>query len=206
MKFLTIPNILTLIRLILSPLMLPILLVYLLPFNILWINCLLAILFILFSLTDFFDGYLARKYYEVTPLGSVLDPIADKFLVYSTLVALLAINKIYFYWVVILIGREFFVMGLRLVALEHNATVSISFFGKFKTAAQMLFLTVLIANPYQSLGLTDAPTWYVLELSLLIITLVLSLVSAQKYYSACMHQLEAIQSPLAESVESTTEE
>src|SRR5579871_3122872 len=136
-----IPTILTLTRLILAPLLVPLLLVYLLPYNYFWLNSVLAILFIFFGLTDFFDGYLARKLHQETPLGRVLDPIADKFLVYSTLVALLAVGKIYFYWVIIFIGREFFLMGLRHIALENNVVVHVSSWGKLKTFAQMAVLT-----------------------------------------------------------------
>ena len=123
------PTILTLIRLILSPLVLPVILVYLLPLNIFWVNGVLAVIFMLLSITDFFDGYLARKYNQETVLGKVLDPLADKFLTYSALIGLLAAHKIYFYWVVILIGRELFILGLRHVALEHRLEVSVSILG-----------------------------------------------------------------------------
>src|SRR5947199_10698456 len=101
--FTTIPNKLTLIRLIGSPLLLPVLLVYFLPFNNFLINTLLAFIFLLFGATDFFDGYLARKYRLESTIGKVLDPIADKFLIYCTLIGLLAAGKIGFYWVIILI-------------------------------------------------------------------------------------------------------
>lgn len=186
------PTFLTLIRLILSPLVLPLLLVYFLPFNIVWINALLAVLFILFGITDFFDGYLARKRKQVTPLGRVLDPLADKFLVYSTLIALLTVNKIYFYWVVLLIGRELFVVGLRQMALEHAQQacppesqcrgVPVSWLGKCKTVVQLAYLAVAIFNPYQGQGLRGvcAP-WNAAEGLLLAVTLFLSLFSAYRY-------------------------
>lgn len=181
------PTRLTLSRLILAPLLLPVLFVYLLPYNIALINFLLAFLFLLFSATDFFDGYLARKYHQETDFGKLLDPIADKFLVYSTLVALLAAHKIYFFWVVLFIGREFFVMGLRQIALEHQFSISVSWGGKFKTAFQMLLLTVLIANPYQKSGWLNP--WNIVELKLLVLSLLLSLVSAYFYYKACSSKL-----------------
>src|SRR6266404_4937914 len=104
------PMLLTYIRLIGSPIILPFFLVYLLPLNIFWINCSLAVLFFLFGLTDFFDGYFARKYQQVTTTGAMLDHIADKFLVYSTLIALIAAQKLYFFWAIIWIGREFFIL------------------------------------------------------------------------------------------------
>lgn len=181
MKICTIPTILTLIRLIASPLILPLLFVYLLPLHVLWINCILASIFALLSLTDFFDGYLARKLQQETVLGKVLDPLADKFLTYSALIALLAAGKIYFYWVVLLIGREFFVMGLRHVALEHQFNVPVSIWGKIKTSVQMITLIFIILNPYQPQGI-HALGWNSVEIILLALTIVLSLYSAWLYY------------------------
>lgn len=186
------PTLLTLIRLILSPIILPIALVYLLPLNNIVINSALALLFILFSITDFFDGYLARRLKQETALGKALDPLADKFLVFSVLVSLLAVHKIYFYWVIILIGREFFVMGLRQIALEKGLMVHVAFLGKVKTAFQMLYLTVVIMNPYQGLGFHDVGLrWNGIEAGLLIATLLLSLVSAYYYYAAFIAELRA---------------
>ncbi len=185
MEFVHIPLILTLLRLIISPLFLPILLVYLLPYNLLWLNSILGLFFVLLSLTDFFDGYLARKYNQETVLGRVLDPIADKFLTVSALVALLAAGKIYFYWVIILIGRELFVMGLRHVALEHNFTIPVAKLGKLKTVTQMACITMFIVNPYQQLG-GHALRWNGAEMALLFIAIVLSLFSAQQYYDEFM--------------------
>jgi len=184
-KHINFPTILTLIRLVLSPLVLPLLLVYLLPLKFFWLNCFLAFLFLLFSLTDFFDGYFARKYQQITKLGKLLDPIADKALVYSTLIALLAAHKIYFYWVILLIGREFFIMGLRLVALEHAIAVPVSFFGKLKTMLQVLMLMVVIMNPYQGEGLHGtAGIWNMVEFALTVLTTVVSLWSARRYYQS----------------------
>jgi CDP-diacylglycerol--glycerol-3-phosphate 3-phosphatidyltransferase len=186
-KNLNIPLLLTLIRLIFSPLILPLLLVSLLPYNIFMVNAGLAALFAGFSLTDFFDGYLARKYQQETSLGRVLDPIADKFLLFSVLIALLAAHKIYFYWVILLIGREFFVTGLRAVALENNFSLVVSAFGKIKTTLQALCLTWIILNPYQQLGFSQAPLWNGIEISLLVITTLLSVFSAWLYYRIFMN-------------------
>ncbi len=172
--------------------MLPILIVYLLPLGSDVINSGLAILFVLFSLTDFFDGYLARKYRQVTVLGKVLDPVADKCLTYSVLIALLAVQKIYFIWVIILIGRDLFMMALRQVALEHKFSLSVSLLAKIKTAVQLMFITILILNPYHSLNSTGlagwiadfwiAPRWMAIEGLLLAITIVLALVTLRDYY------------------------
>ena len=199
-----VPIILTLVRLILSPILLPLLLVYLLPFNSVYFNYPLAGLFILFGLTDFFDGYLARKLQQETRTGRVLDPIADKFLIYSTLVALLAVSKIYFFWVIILIGREFFVMGLRLFAMEHHIQANVSVFGKLKTVVQMLYLVVAIANPYQSLGLFAAGGWNLFEAILLVLALFTSLFSAWRYYVAFVKEFERVDALQAQTDEKGT--
>jgi CDP-diacylglycerol---glycerol-3-phosphate 3-phosphatidyltransferase len=193
-KSLNTPNLLTIIRLICSPVFLPILIVYLLPYNIFWVNCIVVLLFGFLSVTDFFDGYLARRLQQETVLGRVLDPIADKFLLYATLIALLAAGKIYFYWVIILIGREFFVMGLRQIALENNFTIKVSALGKLKTTLQMITLTVLILNPYHTTvswqGLCNNILWNGGELLLLILTTAVALLSAQRYYRAFMKTLQ----------------
>lgn len=179
----TIPNILTVLRLICSPLFLPFLIVYLLPLNIFWINGAIAALFVVLSLTDFFDGVLARALKQESVLGQMLDPIADKFLLYATLVSLLAAGKIYFYWVIIFIGREFFMMGLRQIALEHNLVVKVSLLGKIKTALQMVTLFIIILNPYPLFDLCGRATlWNGAELLMLCVTAFVSLYSAQQYY------------------------
>ncbi len=180
MKIFTVPNVLTATRLIVSPLMLPVLLVYLLPYNSFVVNLFLAILFALLSLTDFFDGFIARRFNQESRLGKQLDPIADKFLSYSSLIALLAANKIFFYWVIILIGRDFFVMGVRALARENGFSIPVSFWGKLKTTVQMVFLTFVILNPYQSVGITNK--WNVIETVLLGLVLILCVLSAKTYY------------------------
>ncbi len=174
------PLLLTLFRLLFSPFVLPILLVLFLPLNILWVNCLLAAIFILFNLTDFLDGYLARRYKQETTLGRILDPIADKFLLFATLIALVAVKKIFFYWAIIFIGREFFLMALRLTALEHGFSMPVSWLGKSKTFAQGAYLTIAIMNNSQdNFQLTSFDK---LEALLLIIALTISIVSAYDYY------------------------
>jgi len=188
MATLSLPMRLTLFRLLFSPLVLPLLLVHLLPYNSLLINSCLAVLFTLLALTDFFDGYYARKYQQESTLGRVLDPIADKFLTYSALIALLAAGKIYFYWVIVLIGRELFVMGLRHIALEHEFIISVSKLSKLKTVMLMLCITMIIVNPFQKMGV-DALYWNGAEMGLLLVTLVLSLLSAEQYYDDCIKRL-----------------
>lgn len=197
----TASTILTLIRLVLSPLLLPLLIVYLLPLNLPWLNAVLAVLFLLFSVTDFFDGYLARRYSQVTNLGRILDPIADKFLICSVVIALLAIGKIFFLWALILIGREIFVPSLRQLALEYQLDLPVSFLGKIKTLCQIGYLTLLILNPYHSLSqgnllvwisdLSSAPVWTLAELVCAILAIGLTVISALQYYHSFVFQYAA---------------
>ena len=133
----------------------------------------------LFSMTDFLDGYLARKYGLETAIGRVLDPIADKFLVCSALIALLAVQKIYFMWVIALIGRELCIMSLRHFAALHNICVSVSYLGKIKACLQMFLIVVLIARPASSYGVFSS--WSVVEYVLLTATLYFSLLSFYRY-------------------------
>lgn len=184
---LSLPMLLTFIRLIGSPVILPFFLVYLLPYNIFWLNCSLSLLFGLFGLTDFFDGYLARKYHQVTSTGAMLDHVADKFLLYSTLIALVAAHKLYFFWAIIWIGREFFIMALRQIALENNFSITVSSYGKLKTITQVACLAFVIINPYHAQGFS-AFYWNGTELLLLLFATALSLASAYSYFSVFMRQ------------------
>jgi len=190
------PLILTFIRLLVSPLVLPIVFVYLLPFNSLIINSVLAATFVALGLTDFFDGYLARRYNQETVLGKLLDPVADKCLVYATLISLVAAGKLFFYWAIIIIGREFFIMGLRLIAAESRMPVSVSFVGKLKTAIHMACLTWIILNPYQAAGMRAAHAqdasmvwWNHVEAVLLALAVGISLFSGYIYYRRFKVQL-----------------
>src|SRR5438477_3953072 len=124
---------LTLIRFVGALCVLPFFIVYLLPFNNVFLNGFVTIVFLLFGATDFLDGYFARKYQQVTQFGATLDHLADKFLLYTTVIALIVVHKLYFFWAIIWIGREFVVMGLRIFAMENNFSIAVSFFGKSKT-------------------------------------------------------------------------
>lgn len=172
---------LTLIRLVASPLALPLLIVYLLPYNLPILNTCVALLFAMLSFTDFLDGYFARKYNETSKLGAALDHIADKFLTNATLIALLAVNKIYFYWVIIFVGRDLFIMGLRQIALENNFDLPVDYLGKTKTACMMLLLVWIILNPYQNHVDSAALFWQQTELVLLTVSLLLAILSAYSY-------------------------
>ena len=102
--------------------------------------------FVAASITDFFDGYIARKRGIVTVFGSFLDPVADKFLVISSLVLLENLNRIPVLVVLILIMRELYITSLRLLAMERGLSVPVGQMGKWKTATQMVAIPLLMAN------------------------------------------------------------
>ncbi len=102
--------------------------------------------FVLAAVTDFVDGYVARKKGIVTIFGSFLDPIADKFLVVSSLIMLEYLGRISALVVLVLILREFYMTSLRLLAVGENIEVPVNSLGKWKTAAQMIGIPLLMAN------------------------------------------------------------
>jgi CDP-diacylglycerol--glycerol-3-phosphate 3-phosphatidyltransferase len=115
-----------------------------------------AFIFLVASLTDFLDGYLARKRGQITTLGALLDPVADKILISSAFIALVKFDIVQPWMVVIIIGREFAVGGLRNIAVTQGFTISASELGKIKMVAQVAAITLLILgheNPvFEALG------------------------------------------------------
>lgn len=179
----TFPTYLTLARLCAAPVLLAPLLVLLLPFNYWLVNYLLAILFLVFGLTDFFDGFIARRYNQESSLGSLLDPIADKFLIHSALIGLLAAGKILFLWVLAFICRDLCMMGLRHIAAEKHFSVPVSRWGKVRTVFVMLYIAIAIANPAKGvLSWSESPYWYGAEYGALALALLLNWWSLKRYY------------------------
>ena len=117
------------------------------------INVISAVIFLLAALTDLLDGYLARKYQNVTPLGALLDPIADKMLVAASLVLLASTHAAPALLAGLLICRDIAVNGVRLLALEQGITVAVNDLGKWKTAATMVAIFCLFINDNHFLGL-----------------------------------------------------
>ena len=148
-KKITFSTYITLLRLCLAPVMVPFFIVHYLPMHNYCINVAVAALFLFFGFTDFLDGFFARRYHQTTLLGATLDHLADKFLICSALVGLLAINKISYIWVLLLIGRELFMMGLREVALESGVHIQVSSFGKIKTCVQIACIGWIIVDPIE---------------------------------------------------------
>ena len=110
------------------------------------LNYIAAWTFVAASITDFLDGFIARRKNIVTVFGSFLDPIADKFLVISALVMLQAMNRVHVLIVLILVLREMYITALRLLAMEKGISVPVGTLGKWKTATQMVGIPFLMAN------------------------------------------------------------
>ena len=145
------PNRLTMLRVVLIPIIL--LSLYFNLTSIPWVvahtkllNYIAAWTFVAASITDFFDGYIARKKNIVTVFGSFLDPIADKFLVISSLIMLQALGRVHVIIVLILVLREMYITALRLLAMEKGLSVPVGTLGKWKTATQMVGIPFLMAN------------------------------------------------------------
>lgn len=101
-------------------------------------------IFLVAAITDFFDGYFARKYNQMTRLGALLDPIADKLLMSAAFVSLVELQYAKAWMVVVIIGREFAVTGLRAIAAQHGVTISASPLGKGKMVSQVIAISLLI--------------------------------------------------------------
>lgn len=105
-----------------------------------------TLIFVLASITDWFDGYLARKHHLVTDFGKFMDPIADKLLVCSALICLVEKGALAAWIVIIIIGREFIISGFRLVASDKGTVIAASYWGKFKTVFQMIMVILLLLD------------------------------------------------------------
>ena len=162
------PNKLTIFRIILVPIMA---IIPFFDFNIKWI--VIDIIFIIASITDKLDGYLARSKNQVTTFGKFLDPIADKILVLAAMLILVEANKLPAIIPIIVMLREFMVSGYRLVAVEKGGKViAASVWGKLKTVTQMLaiILAFVDQNGFAQCfigGITGFAWWYNLVVTIL---------------------------------------
>jgi CDP-diacylglycerol--glycerol-3-phosphate 3-phosphatidyltransferase len=135
-------------------------------------------IFCIASCTDFLDGYIARKYNLVTNFGKFMDPLADKLLVCSAMIALTsmtdAVVALPVWVVIIIIAREFMITGFRTLAAEQNIVIAAGIWGKFKTTAQMIMIIVLLLN-------INNPVMKGISVGLIVISVVLTIVSAVDY-------------------------
>jgi CDP-diacylglycerol--glycerol-3-phosphate 3-phosphatidyltransferase len=135
-----------------------------------------AVIFGVASITDFFDGYLARHFGEITKLGIILDPIADKFLVVSALVVLVDMERLPAWIAIIIIVREFLVTGLRAIAFSKNIIIPAETGGKIKTTTQVVAILCLIL-----MGSINGIDLYDIGIVLIWIALALAVISGIQY-------------------------
>ncbi len=131
------PNSLTLFRIFLVPFLVVVLLT---KFS----NFVGLAIFLVAAITDYFDGYFARRLKKTTRLGALLDPIADKLLMSAAFISLVELGLAKAWMVVIIIGREFAVSGLRAIAAQHGVTIAASPLGKTKMITQVIAISLLI--------------------------------------------------------------
>ena len=99
-------------------------------------------IFVAASVTDWFDGHLARKYNLITNFGKFMDPLADKLLVCSAMICMIEVDKLPAWVVIIIIGREFIISGFRLIAAENGIVIA----ANFKTVSQMIMIILLMLD------------------------------------------------------------
>ena len=166
-------NKLTTFRVLCIPIFVVFMLIESIPYN----YYLAAIVFIVASITDLFDGKIARKYHLVTNFGKFMDPLADKMLVSAALICLTP-KMIPSWGVIIIISRELFISGFRMLAADQGIVLAAGWWGKFKTAFSMVMIIVLIVNtPLNNSVL------YIIGQILIWISLALTIISMIEYVS-----------------------
>jgi len=163
----TVPNLLTVFRILLVPVLVAALLS-----GIESGDLLAAIIFVIASFTDALDGYIARRNKDVTTFGKLMDPLADKLLVTSALVSLVSLDRLQAWVAMVIIAREFAVTGLRQLAMEHGEVIQASGWGKIKTAFQIAMVLALII-------VDGSPVW--LDV-LVYATVAITIASAADYF------------------------
>jgi len=174
---LNLPNVLTVARILLVP----VLVVALLdktPNG----DLFAAIVFVVASLTDLLDGRLARSRMSITSFGKVLDPLADKLLIIAALMALVSLNRVAAWVAMVVVAREFAVTGLRMAAAQSGVIMAVGNFGKAKTALQVAMVLSLIAVP------GPQPAWLT---ALVYATVVVTVLSGADYAFGLRNRLEA---------------
>ncbi len=142
-----VPNILASIRIVLAFLMY----LFLVNRNLFsvhssWLDYFAALIFVIASITDFFDGFIARNFNAVSKLGEILDPLADKMLVLGAFLGLLYLHRANAWAIYLILIREFFITGLRVVMASEGLSVKASLAGKIKTVFQMIAIGFLLMN------------------------------------------------------------
>jgi CDP-diacylglycerol--glycerol-3-phosphate 3-phosphatidyltransferase len=175
---LNLPNVLTLLRILLVPV-----LVAALVQEGGGGDTLAAVVFVLASITDALDGWIARRQKSVSTFGKLMDPLADKLLVTAALVSLVSLDRVSAWVAMVIIAREFAVTGLRQLAMEHGEVIPASIWGKIKTVAQVAMVLVLIL-------VEDSPAWVD---ALVWVTVAITVVSGADYFFGFRSLIQARQ-------------
>jgi CDP-diacylglycerol--glycerol-3-phosphate 3-phosphatidyltransferase len=151
-----------------------------------WREIVAVVIFLVAAATDFLDGYLARTRGQVTALGQLLVPVADKLLTYSAFISLVELRLAPAWMVVVIVGRDFVVSGMRSIAASRGLVIAARRWGKYKTASQIVTITLLILTstlepwlPFAGLG--KAALW---------ISLILAIVSMVDYSILFMKRVD----------------
>ena len=143
-----VPNTLAFIRLLLAPVMFFLLVnresSLLIDIHYTWLDYITAFIFVVASATDFFDGYIARTFDQITTLGKILDPLADKMLTLAGFLGLMMLDRASEWAIFLIITRELFITGLRVSAVAENIDIAASWTGKVKTVVQMIAIGFLL--------------------------------------------------------------
>ncbi|WDL74706.1 CDP-diacylglycerol--glycerol-3-phosphate 3-phosphatidyltransferase [Helicobacter winghamensis] len=166
LKLESLPNFLTFLRIVLAFLLLGLMLYgsFILPPPIhpSWINYFACLVFCVASITDFFDGFIARTFNAGSVFGEIFDPLADKLLMLAALLGLLVLGRANVWAVFLILSREFFITGLRVVAASKGVRVAASNLGKYKTGLQITAIAFLLMD--YSFG--NATLWLAVFLTL----------------------------------------
>ena len=180
MSQMNIPNLITILRFVITPMVVLLLLV-----DQLWSGIIVAVLITIAGISDFLDGYLARYWKIETDVGRLLDPVADKVLVLATLIMLISLGRVHAILVVIIVSREVLITGMRAIASAKNLIIPALAMGKLKTTFQMIAAGALAVH--ENLFGINA---HLLGLICLYLSLFFSIYSAIQYiqsFSHCLH-------------------
>ena len=172
------PNIITMVRIAMIPLVLVCIDNYSMR-----LSALGAVIFVIAAASDALDGYLARRLGLITVVGKFLDPLADKLIVLSTLIMLVARGRAPAWLVIVLMSRELAITGLRAIASQRGYVIAAGAGGKIKTALQLVGITFLLVHfDYEILWFEQRLDFHTVGINVLYVSLVMSITSAAEYF------------------------
>lgn len=184
--FLTVPTLLTWARIVAIPLIVG---VFYMPFEDTTRNLAATVMFVVFALTDWLDGYLARKLNQSSAFGAFLDPVADKFLICASLIVLVHLGRVHAFIALVIIGREIAISSLRewMAQIGASRSVAVHMLGKVKTTVQMVAIPFLLYDG-RLFELIDTHWWGTV---LIIVATVLTIWSMVYYLQKALPEIRA---------------